>query len=144
MHEIYAHRAVLASASPYFLDMFANDADTGALAQDAPPKMYKLPRRLLSGIYDVDAFEQLIDYIYTSRLELKPEHVKAVYAVANRLKMSECSIACGQFMTTQDYTKGAINETALCKSLEALPKVKVRINELAFLQRLGTMPMALN
>lgn len=147
IHEIYAHRAVLASASPYFLDMFSSDSTVGSVTQHT--QMYKL----LSGNYDVAAFEHLIEFIYTARLDVKPDYVKPVYALANRLKMSACAFACGQYLAStltpdsclavrsipgvladpillnavDNYIRGAIGELASCKSLESLPKVKVTL-----------------
>ncbi|KAI1289869.1 Influenza virus NS1A-binding -like protein [Halotydeus destructor] len=145
VHEIYAHRAVLASSSAYFLDIFTNDYKTNACGIP----LYKM----LNGNYDGETFEQIIDYVYTARIEVRKDRVRAVYALANRLKLPAVANACGQYMAStltpdsclgvrsipgvladpillnavDKYIKSSIDQVAYCKSLEALPKIKVEV-----------------
>lgn len=58
--EIHAHRAVLASASPYLFELFTTDED-----QKRPENSltYKL-----NGGFDKNALQILIDYAYTAKL----------------------------------------------------------------------------
>lgn len=138
----------MASASTYFLDIFSNDSKA---QQSGTPQiqLYKL----LSGTYDVDAFEYLVEFIYTSRLEIKKDKVNAVYALANRLKISSVAYECGQFLAStltpdsclgvraipgvladpmllsavDNYIRSSIGQVANSKTLEGLPKIKVEI-----------------
>ena len=50
-HEVHAHRAVLASSSKYFFELFSAEAN----------KYYKL------GNFEYESFKPLVDYAYTSR-----------------------------------------------------------------------------
>lgn len=54
--EVFAHRAVLASASPYLFDLFTAETKSNR-------NQYKL-----TGNFDYDAFESLVEYAYTGRL----------------------------------------------------------------------------
>ncbi|RWS27722.1 Influenza virus NS1A-binding-like protein [Leptotrombidium deliense] len=144
IHEIFAHRAVLASATSFFLDIFSSDS-----VSVTQPQVYKL----LTGNYDVKAFECLIEYMYTSRLEIPKEKVKAVYGLANRLKMSAVAHCCGQFLASamtpesclavrsipgvlsdpillnavDNYIRQNISDVATSKYVEKLPKIQIEV-----------------
>ena len=90
MHEIYAHRVVLSASSRYFLDIFTNDNSTSCGIPSI--QLYKL----LSNKYDIDAFNFLLDFMYTSRLEIPKKHVRNVYGLACRLKMTAVAQKCGE------------------------------------------------
>lgn len=115
IHEIYAHKVVLSSASPYFLDMFANDIGNtnGSMNQSSNghgPQQYRLINSNLTGMngngkngsirqeFDPEAFDQIIDYAYTARLNVPAEKVREVYAIASRLKITSVASKCGQFL----------------------------------------------
>ncbi|GFQ74737.1 influenza virus NS1A-binding protein homolog [Trichonephila clavata] len=86
VREIYAHRAVLASASPYLFDIFAAETKGSS-------NQYKL-----SGTFDYDAFESLVNYAYTGRLEVPPKLVKATYVAASKLRMTSAAKQCGKYL----------------------------------------------
>ncbi|RXG58622.1 Influenza virus NS1A-binding protein [Armadillidium vulgare] len=71
--EIYAHRSVLACASPYFFELFTADDDL----------IYKL-----NGGFDRDSVERLVSYAYTGELEVSAASAKSMYIAAYKLKMN--------------------------------------------------------
>ncbi|KAJ8947862.1 hypothetical protein NQ318_010008 [Aromia moschata] len=88
--EIHAHRAVLASASPYLFELFTTDQD-----QKRPENIvtYKL-----NGGFDQNALQILIDYAYTAKLEIPYCEVKAVFLAATNLKMERVTKICAQHL----------------------------------------------
>lgn len=88
--EIHAHRAVLASASPYLFELFTTDQD-----QKRPDNSltYKL-----NGGFDTNALQVLIDYAYTAKLIVPYCEVKTVFLVANNLKMDRVTRICAQHL----------------------------------------------
>lgn len=89
IHEIYGHKVVLSSASPYLLELFSSsDSSIGSIQQ----------LKLWNHIYDIEAFECVVDYAYTARLEVPKDKVKEVYAIATRLKMNSIAYHCGQYL----------------------------------------------
>lgn len=142
VHEIHAHRVVLASASPYLFELFGTDTHNSHVCQ------YKL-----NGTFDVSAFQNLVDYAYTARLEIPPEKVKTVYMTAKKLKMNAVAKQCGTFllntlnpsncigirsipMLTFDtemlkkvdsYIRMNVNEVIKSKELLALPQIPVEL-----------------
>lgn len=85
-HEIHAHRAVLACASPYLLNLF-----TGGEA--GHESRYKL-----NGGFEKAAFEILVNYAYTAKLEIPHGLVKTVYLAATRLRMDRAARKCGEYL----------------------------------------------
>lgn len=148
VYEIYGHRAILASASRYFLNIFTNDSNA-AHCGIPQIQLYKL----LSNKYDVDAFNFLLDFIYTSRLEIPKKQVKNVYALASRLKMTSIAQKCGEFLAStltpetcltirsingvindpillnsvDNYIKEKIKDVINCKYVEKLDKIKIEV-----------------
>jgi influenza virus NS1A-binding protein len=117
IHEIYAHKVVLSSASPYLLEMFSTDSSSPTI------QTYKL----LNGNYDIEAFDYVVDYAYSARLEVPNDKVRDVYAVANRLKMSLIAFQCGQYLLstlTPDNClnvrsiRGVLNDQFLLSSVD--------------------------
>ncbi|KAJ8936661.1 hypothetical protein NQ314_012201 [Rhamnusium bicolor] len=88
--EVHAHRAVLASASPYLFELFTTDQD-----QKRPENIitYKL-----NGGFDKNALQILIDYAYTAKLDIPDCEVKAVFLAANNLKMERVTRICAQHL----------------------------------------------
>ncbi|XP_076268203.1 influenza virus NS1A-binding protein-like isoform X2 [Rhynchophorus ferrugineus] len=88
--EIHAHRAVLASASPYLFELFTADQDLQRLENIV---IYEL-----NGGFDQNALQILIDYAYTAKLTVNYTQVKAVFLTANRLKMDRVVKTCGKHL----------------------------------------------
>ena len=103
---------VLSSASPYFLEMFSNDminSNGSSVPSSTIPQQYRLVNsnvgnngQAKNGVsraeFDLEAFDQIIDYSYTSKLEVPVEKVREIYAIASRLKMNSVVTKCGQFL----------------------------------------------
>jgi len=148
VYEIYGHRAILASASRYFLDIFTTDSNSASVGVPQI-QLYKL----LSSKYDVDAFNYLLEFIYTSRLEIPKRHVRNVYALASRLKMNSVAQKCGEFLAStltpdscltirsingvlgdpillnqlDNFIKERASEVIKCKYVEKLDKIKIEV-----------------
>ncbi|EFA06667.2 influenza virus NS1A-binding protein isoform X2 [Tribolium castaneum] len=88
--EVHAHRAVLASASPYLAELFANDQAQNPLENVVTFK--------LNGGFNKDALRILVDYAYTGQLDVKYNQVKAVFLAANHLKMDRVTRTCAQHL----------------------------------------------
>ncbi|KAF8797157.1 influenza virus NS1A-binding protein homolog isoform X1 [Argiope bruennichi] len=86
VREIHAHRAVLASASPYLFDIFTAESK-------GTSNQYKF-----TGSFDYDAFESLVNYAYTGRLEIPAKLVKATYVAASKLRMASAAKQCGKYL----------------------------------------------
>ncbi|EEC17468.1 ns1 binding protein, putative, partial [Ixodes scapularis] len=100
MHEIYAHRAVVASVSPYLFEL---------LAQKTKGTMQNQCK--INGNFDISAFERLVDYAYTSRLEVPKPKMKAMYLVAAKLRVQPVTKYCGKYLVehlTPDNCTGYI------------------------------------
>ncbi|KAK3087619.1 hypothetical protein FSP39_008509 [Pinctada imbricata] len=134
-HEYPVHLAVLASASPYLFDVFKKSSGE---------RGYKL------AVKDHESFEILLDYAYTGRLEVPEDNVKAVYRVANHLKMANAVQACSGFLaeriscdnclgirqyavdeslreTTDRFIQTNINDIIQSKKFFGLPQIPVEI-----------------
>jgi kelch-like protein 12 len=82
-----AHRLVLAACSPYFQAMFRTDL---------------IERR--SGIVhleleDTDVIEHLIDFCYTSKIDITAENVQRILPTADLLQMNQVKAACCDYMS---------------------------------------------
>lgn len=115
-HEIHAHRPVLACASPYLFELFS----TITKSKNGIDR-FKLE--------DVDkfAFEKLVNYAYTARLEVPHDQVKAVYMTAVRLKMDDVAKSCGQYLVNHlspqncigiRSMQGLCNDFELCSNVD--------------------------
>ncbi|XP_014217376.1 influenza virus NS1A-binding protein homolog A-like [Copidosoma floridanum] len=87
--EMHGHKAVLAAASPYLFELFTNGENQ--LKDQAPTFV-------LSGSIDKKALQKLIDYAYTSRLEICPLEVKSIYQAATYLKMERVASQCVTYL----------------------------------------------
>ncbi|GAB6023335.1 hypothetical protein CHUAL_014213 [Chamberlinius hualienensis] len=141
-HEIHAHRPVLACASPYLFELFSTSTNSAN----------RIDRFKLEDV-DKDAFERLVNYAYTARLEVPHDRVKAVYMTAVRLNMDDVAKSCGQYLVTHlspqncigirsmqglcsdyelcggidNYIQQEIKEVSQGKELHALALVKVAV-----------------
>lgn len=84
--EFKAHRVVLAGSSPYFMAMFAGEMEES--------------KREVVTIHDISAsaFETLLDYCYTSRVEVTEENVQDLLAAAGILQLGWVETACCDFL----------------------------------------------
>ncbi|KAH3792147.1 hypothetical protein DPMN_145638 [Dreissena polymorpha] len=87
-HELGIHRAVLAASSPYFFQLFES-SDT-----DDSLRTFKL-----KGV-QFERFKPLLDFMYTGRLQVAQDMVKAVYNLAQDLRIASASQACVEYLTT--------------------------------------------
>ncbi|OWF47771.1 kelch-like protein 2 [Mizuhopecten yessoensis] len=94
--EILAHKVVLSSCSQYFYAMF-----TGDLAEA------KSDRITLQEI-DPAALVQLIDFMYTSEVNVTEENVQVLLPAANILQMTEVRDACCEFLQSQLHPSNCI------------------------------------
>lgn len=88
--EIPAHKMVLASCSPYFYAMFSG-SDFEESRQD---------RITVQGV-DFHALELLIDYVYTSYVDVTEENVQILLTAANLLQLTDVRDACCDYLQTQ-------------------------------------------
>nr|VZH91272.1 unnamed protein product [Spirometra erinaceieuropaei] len=110
---ILAHRLILAASSPYFKAMF-----TGELAES---------RQTEVKLHDLDpsAVETLVDFCYTSRIQVEEKNVQALLPAACLLQMTEIKNVCCEFLKRQlDPTNclgiRAFADTHSCGDLLAL------------------------
>ncbi|XP_037957159.1 ring canal kelch protein isoform X2 [Teleopsis dalmanni] len=86
--EIHAHKMVLAACSPYFCAMFTGFEES------------KQTRIALKGI-DYRALELLIEYVYTSTVEVNEDNVQVLLTAANHLQLTDVRDACCDYLQTQ-------------------------------------------
>lgn len=87
--EIYAHRAVLAACSSYFLAMFTHELlESGQKTVE---------------IKDMDpsVLASLVDYAYTGEIDIAVENVQEVLAAASLLQMTQVQDLCCEFLKQQ-------------------------------------------
>ena len=90
-----AHRVVLASASPYFLNLLSSDSSKSEIEVEDPK-------------VDVDALELLVDFIYTSVLRITENTAQALCHASRVLGMDRIERACCKFMTKNLSTQNCI------------------------------------
>ena len=86
--EVQAHKMVLAACSPYFYAMF-----TGFTEKESS-------RVTLQGL-DPEALQTLVDYVYTSLVEVTEENVQSLLPAANLLQLGDVRDACCEFLQSQ-------------------------------------------
>lgn len=86
--EIPAHKMVLASCSPYFYAMF-----TGFTERESS--------RVTIQQVDPEALETLVEYVYTSQVEVTEENVQSLLPAANLLQLTDVRDACCDFLQAQ-------------------------------------------
>lgn len=87
--EFHAHRAVLAAASPYFLDLFLNNSD--------------LSRKLELNLNSVhpDGVTEVLRYIYTGQASVEANNILHVMQVTQVFRMEGMYIKCRRILLRQ-------------------------------------------
>lgn len=86
--ECPAHKMVLASCSPYFYAMFTSFEES---RQD----------RITLQNVDFQALQLLVEYVYTSLVEVNEENVQVLLSAANLLQITDVRDACSDYLQTQ-------------------------------------------
>ena len=87
--EIYAHKVVIASFSPYFYAMFTNDVVESRQNSITLKSM------------DSKSVELLIEFAYTARIRITEENVQYLLPVSCILQISPVKKACCDFLQSQ-------------------------------------------
>nr|CAI5827801.1 unnamed protein product [Callosobruchus analis] len=123
-NEIHAHRAVLASASPYLFELFSSDEDKKSSDNVVTYR--------LNGGFDKTALQILIDYAYTGKLDVSYGDVKAVFLAATNLKMDRVTKCCAQYLIKHLNVDNCIE----IRSLPGISKNKEFIQQVdAFIEK---------
>lgn len=107
--DLHAHRAVLASQSRFFYELFSESEES---EQKSLPFHYKL-----GDSFDLEAFESLVNYAYTSRLEISVDKVKAVYKTALVLKMKAPMAICTKYLVDRLSVENCLGIRQFANSL---------------------------
>jgi len=107
--DLHAHRAVLASQSRFFYELFSESEES---EQKSLPFHYKL-----GDAFDLEAFESLVNYAYTSKLEINVDKVKAVYKTALVLKMKTPMSICAQYLIARLSVENCLGIRRFANSL---------------------------
>lgn len=86
--ECPCHKMVLASCSPYFYAMFTSFEES---RQD----------RITLQNVDFQALQLLVEYVYTSLVEVTEENVQVLLSAANLLQITDVRDACSDYLQTQ-------------------------------------------
>jgi influenza virus NS1A-binding protein len=109
--EILAHKIVLASISPALFDRFLNEADTGTSKDrnklipspsPSPTIIAGASTKQLSyyefAQADYECFEALVNYAYTSKLQISSRRVADLYKTAYALQVFPVAKACARYL----------------------------------------------
>ncbi|KAJ8045520.1 Kelch-like protein 28 [Holothuria leucospilota] len=96
---IHAHRAVLASGSPYFSAMFV-----GNLSE-------KDQKEVEIKSVDKNALEALVNYIYNGKIQISISNVQAILAAANLIQMKDVKQLCCDFLEQNLDTSNCLGIT---------------------------------
>lgn len=111
-----AHRIVLAACSDYFLAMFTE-----------PMKESREKEIRLYGVTAIGV-EVLLEYAYTSKLELTPDNIDEVLSAASHLQMDKVVHACANYLGAQLTLENCIDIVTIAEtySLVCLKKIVYR------------------
>merc|ERR1712223_2016713 len=87
-HAVKAHKSVLAVCSPYFCAMFTGFDE-------------KNKTRITLQDVDPHALEILVNYVYTSEVDVTEENVQSLLPAANLMQLSDVKEACCEFLLNQ-------------------------------------------
>lgn len=87
--KIYAHRVVLSACSNYFCAMFTNTMLESH--QDT----------IMLNDLDEKAVEDLVEFAYTSKIDIHEDNVQPLLKAASILQLSEVTTACSEFLAQQ-------------------------------------------
>ncbi|XP_022913715.1 influenza virus NS1A-binding protein homolog isoform X2 [Onthophagus taurus] len=114
--EIHAHRAILASVSPYLFELFSTDHEK---------RIENIVTYKLNGGFDKSAFQILVDYAYTGHLQVPTNQVKAVYIASCHLKIDRVARKCAQYLINHLSVENCIE----IRSLPGIAKNKEFIHQ---------------
>ncbi len=87
-HEVKAHKAILAACSPYFCAMFTGFDE-------------KHKSKIILKDVDPHALEILVNYVYTSEVDVTEDNVQTLLPAANLMQLSDVKDACCEFLLNQ-------------------------------------------
>ncbi|XP_014227552.1 influenza virus NS1A-binding protein homolog [Trichogramma pretiosum] len=96
--QIQGHRAILAAASPYILEQLTEK-----------PTHELVVTIQLNDDLDIGAVKKLVDYVYTSRLEIQETELEKVYVAARALKMEGVAAQCATNLLERLTPKKALD-----------------------------------
>ncbi|CAD7086722.1 unnamed protein product [Hermetia illucens] len=108
--DIYAHKNVLACVSSYFMELFSADQESVKTHSE------EIPSFRLNGGITKTALQILIDYAYTTVLEVPDTLVKDVYLAAWKLRMERVVKQCAQHLISEMTAD-------LCIEIRSLPGI---------------------
>lgn len=136
--ELFAHKVVLAAASPYLYELFSSETtehDQYSCQGNEGPNQpienghglanghHRSPKNIVHQIprYDFrqfppEEFELLISYAYTSKLIASPHQVKTVYRIATQLRLKRVAYAAASYLAKRLCVDNAIALRACANS----------------------------
>jgi len=112
--DIMAHRVVLAAVSPYFAELFSSDHGSRKEVEGGGI-IYEM-----EGGFSKEALETLVDYAYTSTLNVPGELLRPVYLTASVLKLERVANECARFMASNmDLSSGLEIRSTPCVASSA-------------------------
>jgi len=121
-----AHRAVLAAASPYLMELFTS-ADEGPTRKEVEEVAGGIVYQLNGG-FEKDAIEIIVDYAYTGRLHIPPLLVLPVCAAAVRLKMYRVASECARFLSSNVNLDNCLELRSMAAIMSRMPELAERVD----------------
>ncbi|XP_033109486.1 kelch-like protein diablo isoform X2 [Anneissia japonica] len=116
--EFPCHRCVMASSSPYFHAMFTNDL------------LESKQERIKIGGVEAEAMQLIINYCYTSKIDITADNVQSLLVAANMFQMYNLRDACACYMEKHVALSNCIGIyfyacSLDCKKLQELAKALI-------------------